>query len=273
MKRLKPNKLNFIARLADERDAAAKKAQRFKMLLPLLIALAVVVGLSGYFLVRIYLDLGPKLAKLQEYTMDEQVLTDYYSTVALQNQLDTLTYAISRQEGAFANIASHPELDGPIWQSLIAASWGKVQLLSMTYDRESGALVLDCQADNALQASTYAQALEAKAILNQVSYFGYDSDDEQDATGMGKYLDYKFTVVCSLPGGSTVQDGAAQDGAAQDGAAQDGAAQDGAAQDGAAQDGAAQDGAAQDGAAQDGAAQDNAAQDGAAQEEGVAQNE
>ncbi|MEG1997534.1 MAG: hypothetical protein RR051_03750, partial [Clostridiales bacterium] len=125
MKKLSQNKINFIARLAEQSSAEAKKARKLKVILPLVLPVALLLILCGYFGGRIFFELNPKLAAVERQMAETQLAANYELALQQQEQADQLVAGVDQLESALVNIGMYPQVDATLWHNLTAAGLGK----------------------------------------------------------------------------------------------------------------------------------------------------
>ena len=193
MKRLIANKINFIPRLAEGASEDARKKQKMKTLLPLIVALLLVISVSSFFAINIYFVIMPELKDLRDYTNNAVVQDDYNKALDLQSELESWHTILAQQKTAFDSINSYPEMTEDDYQIITAQTYGQIDISTIQYQRNEGALIFDCTAPGPLEAAAYAEAVESTGYFTSVYYYGYASAD--NSAGQQSY---DFNVVCGM---------------------------------------------------------------------------
>ena len=185
MNGLKPNKINYITRLKDK-DPSAQNLSSKKFVLPLIIVLAAVIAVEGYFLVTIGFIIKPNLAAIQAFTENPASISEYAEVKALDEQLRTLTDIRDNYQFAFTNINSYPEFTLTAYNAVVTASQKyKVALTYVEYERETGLLTIEGTTTAVLNCSSFVKALRETKVFGPLYYYGYSGANSNTKAGAG----------------------------------------------------------------------------------------
>jgi|GEM_PF-5860535 len=184
MNGLKPNKINYITRLTKDKDPSAQYVSSKKFVLPIIIILAVVIALEGYFLINIGFLIKPDLATIKAFTEDPANIAEYTEVQALDEQLRILTGIRDNYQFAFTNINSYPEFTSTAYNTAVKASQiNKITLSYINYERETGLLTIEGTTSEVLNCSSFVKSLREANVFGPIYYYGYTSEAKKTPAG------------------------------------------------------------------------------------------
>lgn len=179
---LKAKRINLYHRMHEDPVRDAVQRRRLHLVLPLLFIMLIVIGIECAFIFVLQPELDTRYAELQS----QLDMEEYYRAVSLQSQQQSLAVEYNKLNGIAENFASYPTYTAALHSSYMdEAKAAGVQIQSVVFDRDSGALVLTGIGADAVVAADYAQALRESERYLYVAYYGYSlgSGELADATG------------------------------------------------------------------------------------------
>ncbi|MDD2220977.1 MAG: hypothetical protein PHN35_03355 [Clostridia bacterium] len=186
MNGLKPNKINYIARLNQDRYQSAQSLYNNKFVLAIICLLAIIIAIEGYFLITMSLFIKPNIADIKAFTEDPASIAEFNQVQALNEQLQTLTGIRDNYQFAFKNINSYPEFTSTAYNTIIKAGQkNNVNLIYINYKREAGLLTIEGSTSGVLSCAAFVNSLRQSKVFGPVYYYGYSSKGENTAAQAG----------------------------------------------------------------------------------------
>ncbi len=193
MKALQKKRINYIKRLAEISPKKSARHKKILTIIPIAVAAAVVVGITGYMHYKIYSDLIPELDSLILYNNDPNVLSEYYSLELLQQEEQAITAIWQNLKTATDNINSYQEFTKARYETIENAAGSTIAINSISFDRTNAGIALICTGPDQNAAADFVRLLRETNEYSYIYYYGYAGDD----TIIGGRI-FNFQVILNL---------------------------------------------------------------------------
>ncbi len=189
--RIKPRNINFYKAFYAKPPVSQKTSRkRLYIAVPLLIAVAMLGGFSFLFC-QLY-QAKQELAELRAYTQDPANLAQQRQSADLQIEMQNYNQQLQLLQEAQETLDSLPKLYAEDFKTIYDCAPRRTNIIGLQYEESNGTLIIKASSPTQEDAPLMVQNLRATGLFMDISYVGYQSDNESL---------YYFDASCLRKGG------------------------------------------------------------------------